>query len=170
MTVTARQHIATVMQVAARPDTYRELTAPHEDIIRASWLRCVHEHRLDPTRMQQAVILPQARLREHKEQMESLLNIARHGLESLYSKVSGLGYVVLLTDGDFNVGVSDPSRLKDFVADKRKTGVYLSVYGFGRGNYNDELMQALAQNGNGTAAYVDTYEEARKLFRDDFSG
>jgi Ca-activated chloride channel family protein len=78
--------------------------------------------------------------------------------------------VVLLTDGDFNVGISDPSKLKDFVADKRKTGVYLSVYGFGRGNYNDALMQALAQNGNGTAAYVDTYQEARKLFRDDFSG
>ncbi len=78
--------------------------------------------------------------------------------------------VVLLTDGDFNVGVSDPSKLKDFVADKRKTGVYLSVYGFGRGNYNDTMMQALAQNGNGTAAYVDTFEEARKLFRDDFSG
>ncbi len=78
--------------------------------------------------------------------------------------------VILLTDGDFNVGVSDPSKLKDFVADKRKTGVYLSVYGFGRGNYNDMMMQALAQNGNGTAAYIDSFDEARKLFRDDFSG
>ncbi|HRD29046.1 MAG TPA: DUF3520 domain-containing protein, partial [Caulobacter sp.] len=78
--------------------------------------------------------------------------------------------VVLMTDGDFNVGIADPSRLKDFVSDKRKTGVYLSVYGFGRGNYNDTMMQALAQNGNGTAAYIDTFEEARKLFRDDFSG
>ncbi|MFA7262066.1 MAG: VWA domain-containing protein [Caulobacter sp.] len=78
--------------------------------------------------------------------------------------------VVLMTDGDFNVGIADPARLTDFVADKRKTGIYLSVYGFGRGNYNDTMMQALAQNGNGTAAYVDTYAEARKLFRDDFSG
>ncbi|WP_342745849.1 VWA domain-containing protein [Caulobacter mirabilis] len=78
--------------------------------------------------------------------------------------------VILLTDGDFNVGVADPSKLKDYVADQRKTGVYLSVYGFGRGNYNDLMMQTLAQNGNGTAAYVDTYDEARKLFRDDFSG
>ncbi|MDP1632830.1 MAG: VWA domain-containing protein [Caulobacter sp.] len=77
--------------------------------------------------------------------------------------------VILLTDGDFNVGVADPSKLKDFVADKRKTGVYLSVYGFGRGNYNDLMMQTLAQNGNGTAAYIDTFEEARKLFRDDLS-
>jgi len=77
--------------------------------------------------------------------------------------------VILLTDGDFNVGVSDPSKLKDFVAEKRKSGVYLSVYGFGRGNYNDTMMQTLAQNGNGAAAYVDGLQEARKLFREDFS-
>ncbi|MBI5941851.1 MAG: VWA domain-containing protein [Caulobacterales bacterium] len=93
-----------------------------------------------------------------------------YALASQNFDAGAVNRVVLLTDGDFNVGVSDPSRLKEFVADKRKTGVYLSVYGFGRGNYNDEMMQALAQNGNGTAAYVDTYEEARKLFRDDFSG
>jgi Ca-activated chloride channel family protein len=77
--------------------------------------------------------------------------------------------VILLTDGDFNVGVADPAKLKDFVSDKRKSGVYLSVYGFGRGNYNDTMMQALAQNGNGTAAYVDSLQEARKLFRTDFT-
>jgi Ca-activated chloride channel homolog len=76
--------------------------------------------------------------------------------------------VILVTDGDFNVGISDPARLKDFVADQRRSGVYLSVYGFGRGNYNDTMMQALAQNGNGVAAYVDTLNEARKLLRDDF--
>lgn len=77
--------------------------------------------------------------------------------------------VILLTDGDFNVGVADPAKLKDVVADKRKDGVYLSVYGFGRGNYNDLMMQTLAQNGNGTAAYIDTLNEARKLFREDFA-
>jgi Ca-activated chloride channel family protein len=76
--------------------------------------------------------------------------------------------VVLMTDGDFNVGVADPAKLKDVVAETRKDGVYLSVYGFGRGNYNDTMMQTLAQNGNGTAAYVDTLSEARRLFRDDF--
>ena len=76
--------------------------------------------------------------------------------------------VILVTDGDFNVGIAEPARLKDFVTDQRKSGVYLSVYGFGRGNYNDTMMQALAQNGNGTAAYVDSLQEARKLLRDDF--
>ena len=77
--------------------------------------------------------------------------------------------VVLMTDGDFNVGISDPEKLKDFIIAKRQTGIYLSVYGYGRGNYNDVLMQDLSQNGNGAAAYVDSLEEARKLFRDDFA-
>ncbi len=77
--------------------------------------------------------------------------------------------VVLLTDGDFNVGVADPAKLEDFIAEKRKTGVYLSAYGVGHGNYNDLMMQTLSQSGNGTAGYIDTLDEARKLFRDDFS-
>jgi Ca-activated chloride channel family protein len=77
--------------------------------------------------------------------------------------------VILMTDGDFNVGVTDNKRLEDFVAEKKKTGVYLSVYGFGRGNYQDARMQAIAQHGNGEAAYVDSLDEARKIFRDDFS-
>ena len=80
-----RAHIATVMQVAGDG-----LGAPaaqrHDEIIRASWQRCVHQHRLDPTRMQEAVILPQGRLREHQEQMDAFLHIARHGLEALYDR------------------------------------------------------------------------------------
>ena len=60
--------------------------------------------------------------------------------------------VVLMTDGDFNVGVADPEKLKDFIAEKRKTGVYLSAFGAGHGNYNDLMMQTLSQAGNGTAA------------------
>lgn len=78
--------------------------------------------------------------------------------------------VILLTDGDFNVGIDDPEKLEDFIAEKRKSGVYLSVYGFGRGNYNDVMMQSLAQTGNGTAAYIDTMQEARKLLHDDLAG
>ncbi|TQV83179.1 vWA domain-containing protein [Denitrobaculum tricleocarpae] len=76
---------------------------------------------------------------------------------------SGVNRVILATDGDFNVGISDPDELKSFVERKRKTGVTLSVLGFGHGNYNDELMQTLAQNGNGNAAYIDTLSEARKV-------
>jgi Ca-activated chloride channel family protein len=82
----------------------------------------------------------------------------------------GVNRVMLLTDGDFNVGINDPERLEDFVSRKRETGIYLSVMGFGRGNYNDALMQKIAQTGNGTAAYVDTLNEARKLLSDDLTG
>ncbi|MEM8793699.1 MAG: von Willebrand factor type A domain-containing protein [Pseudomonadota bacterium] len=75
----------------------------------------------------------------------------------------GVNRVILATDGDFNVGITNPEELKGFVERKRKTGVFLSVLGFGRGNYNDQLMQTLAQNGNGQAAYIDTLNEARKV-------
>lgn len=71
--------------------------------------------------------------------------------------------VILATDGDFNVGITDTNELKSFVEHERKTGVTLSVLGFGTGNYNDTLMQTLAQNGNGNAAYIDNLNEARKF-------
>jgi Ca-activated chloride channel family protein len=74
----------------------------------------------------------------------------------------GVNRVILATDGDFNVGITDPDELKGFVERERGKGVFLSVLGFGMGNYNDELMQVLAQNGNGAAAYIDTVAEARK--------
>lgn len=81
-----------------------------------------------------------------------------------------VGRILLATDGDFNVGISDPEALKSYVADKRESGTYLSVLGFGRGNYNDALMQAIAQNGNGTASYIDTLSEAQKVLVDQASG
>ena len=71
--------------------------------------------------------------------------------------------VILATDGDFNIGASSPEALEDLIADQRESGVYLSVLGFGRGNLNDNLMQTLAQTGNGQAAYIDTLAEARKV-------
>lgn len=77
---------------------------------------------------------------------------------------SKVNRVLLFTDGDFNLGVTSNERLEDFVADKRETGVYLSIYGYGRGNYQDERMQTLSQAGNGVAAYVDDLAEARRLF------
>ena len=82
----------------------------------------------------------------------------------------GVNRVMLATDGDFNVGISDPKQLKDFIAEKRKSGIFLSVFGFGTGNYNDALMQSLAQNGNGTAAYIDTLLEARKALVEEAGG
>ena len=75
----------------------------------------------------------------------------------------GVNRVILATDGDFNVGITGLDELEGFVERKRAAGVFLSVLGFGMGNYNDALMQRLAQNGNGNAAYIDTLSEARKV-------
>jgi Ca-activated chloride channel family protein len=76
---------------------------------------------------------------------------------------NGVNRVILATDGDFNVGITDRDELKGFIERQRGKGIFLSVLGFGMGNYNDALMQALAQNGNGAAAYIDTINEARKV-------
>ncbi len=117
-----KHHIETVMQVA---ELTRQTPSAllHDEIIRDSWMRCVHEHKLDPARMQEAIILPQQQIRERQDQIEEFLHIARHGLETLYHQVAGLGYVVLLTDAR---GVT-----VDFIGDLqldpslRKAGLYL---------------------------------------------
>ncbi len=82
---------------------------------------------------------------------------------------NGVNRVILATDGDFNVGITNQDELKSYIERKRKTGVSLSVLGFGRGNYNDALMQTLAQNGNGNAAYIDNLSEARKVLAEEAS-
>ncbi len=71
--------------------------------------------------------------------------------------------IFLTTDGDFNVGPTGDSDLKTLVERKRQSGIYLSILGFGMGNYQDAMMQTLAQNGNGVAAYIDSLSEAHKL-------
>jgi len=98
------------------------------------------------------------------------------GLELAYRVAESMGAkgevsrILLATDGDFNVGINDPEGLEAYVARKRDGGTYLSVLGFGRGNLDDAVMQALAQNGNGTAAYIDTLQEARKVLVDQLTG
>jgi Ca-activated chloride channel family protein len=81
----------------------------------------------------------------------------------------GINRVILATDGDFNVGMTDTDQLKSFIESERVTGVSLSVLGFGAGNYQDELMQTLAQNGNGNAAYIDNLNEAKKVLVEESS-
>jgi Ca-activated chloride channel homolog len=90
------------------------------------------------------------------------------GIEEAYrlarkAKIDGgVNRVMLATDGDFNVGASSDEDLKRIIEERRDDGIFLSVFGFGQGNYNDQLMQTLAQNGNGQAAYIDTLAEAQK--------
>ena len=97
------------------------------------------------------------------------LRLAYNLAKQNFSKNS-VNRVMLLSDGDFNVGINDPEALEDFVSRERESGVYLSILGFGGGNYNDLLMQKLAQSGNGMAAYIDTLNEGRKVLNDDLSG
>lgn len=98
------------------------------------------------------------------------------GLQLAYQVAEGMkadgevSRVLLATDGDFNVGIADPADLTKLIEAKRDSGTYLSVLGFGRGNLDDATMQALAQNGNGTASYIDTLSEARKVLVDQLSG
>ncbi|PPU03589.1 vWA domain-containing protein [Xanthomonas arboricola] len=75
----------------------------------------------------------------------------------------GINRILLATDGDFNVGVTDFDTLKGMVAEKRRSGVALSTLGFGTGNYNDTLMEQLADAGDGAYAYIDSPLEARKV-------
>ena len=81
----------------------------------------------------------------------------------------GINRVLLATDGDFNVGTVNFEALKDLVAAKRKTGIALTTLGFGVGNYNDHLMEQLANAGNGNYAYIDTLQEAQKVLVDERS-
>ena len=75
----------------------------------------------------------------------------------------GINRILLATDGDFNVGISDPATLKNYVADKRKSGISLTTLGYGSGNYNDEMMEQLADAGDGNYSYIDSEAEAKKV-------
>jgi len=82
----------------------------------------------------------------------------------------GVNRVLLCTDGDFNVGITDQSQLVKIIQDKAKSGVFLTTLGVGTDNYKDALMQKLADKGNGNYAYLDTLEEAQKVLIDQMSG
>jgi Ca-activated chloride channel family protein len=78
-------------------------------------------------------------------------------------KKGGINRVILATDGDFNVGTTSEGELTRLIEEKRKTGVFLTVLGFGTGNTKDSTMEMLADKGNGNYAYIDTLNEARKV-------
>ena len=97
------------------------------------------------------------------------------GIEAAYALArasfikDGINRVILATDGDFNVGTTNQQVLKELIVKQRKSGIALSILGFGAGNYNDALMQELAQNGDGNAYYIDTLNEARKVLVEELS-
>ena len=81
----------------------------------------------------------------------------------------GINRIMLATDGDFNVGTVNHEALIDLIEEKRAKGITLTTLGFGRGNYNDHLMEQLADKGNGNYAYIDTINEAQKVLVDELS-
>lgn len=80
----------------------------------------------------------------------------------------GNNRIILCTDGDFNVGVSSSKDLESLIESKRKSGVYLTVLGYGMGNYKDKKLQILAEKGNGNHAYIDNIQEANKVLVNEF--
>lgn len=85
-------------------------------------------------------------------------------------KVGGNNRVILATDGDFNIGESSNAAMERLIEEKRKEGVFLTVLGFGMGNYKDSKMETLADKGNGNYAYIDNLSEARKVLVNEFGG
>lgn len=98
------------------------------------------------------------------------------GIELAYDLASrnfiknGNNRIILATDGDFNVGASSDEAMEELIEEKRKSGVFLSVLGFGMGNYKDSKLETLADKGNGNHAYVDTMQEAQLIFGKEFGG
>lgn len=97
------------------------------------------------------------------------------GLELAYAMAEqgfirgGVNRVILATDGDFNVGISNTDTLIDMIERKRDSGITLTTLGFGTGNYNEAMMEQIADHGNGNYAYIDTALEAKKVLRDEMS-
>jgi Ca-activated chloride channel family protein len=85
-------------------------------------------------------------------------------------KNNGNNRVILATDGDFNVGASSDSDMQTLIEEKRESGVFLSAIGFGMGNYKDSKLETLADKGNGNHSYIDTMQEAQKVFGNEFGG
>ena len=80
----------------------------------------------------------------------------------------GNNRIIFCTDGDFNVGASSETELENLIESKRKSGIFLTVLGYGMGNYKDNKMQILAQKGNGNHAYIDNIQEANKVLVNEF--
>ena len=91
-------------------------------------------------------------------------------LAERYFIEGGNNRVILATDGDFNVGISKTKDLEDFIAEKRESGVYFSVFGFGTGNLQSEKMEAMALKGNGVYSYIDSVKEAKRALVEGIGG
>ncbi len=128
-------------------------------------------------------VLPSTSISEKNKILDALENLTAGGSTAggagiqLAYKIAKENYiaggnnrVVLATDGDFNVGISDNQGLEDLISSKREENIFLSVLGFGMGNYKSDKMQILADKGNGIHAYIDDIQEAKKVLIKEFTG
>lgn len=99
---------------------------------------------------------------------EAALRLAYEQARAGYIK-GGINRILLATDGDFNVGVSDVEQIKDIVKRERESGISLTTLGFGQGNYQEALMEQIADVGNGNYSYIDSLSEARKVLVEEMS-
>ena len=129
------------------------------------------------------VVLPPTNGNNKEKILKSLENLEAGGstaggagIELAYKlaaqnfKRKGNNRVIMATDGDFNVGASSNNAMEKLIEEKRKSGVFLSVLGLGMGNYQDSKLELLADKGNGNHAYIDTMQEAQKVFGKEFGG
>ncbi len=129
------------------------------------------------------VVLPSTSGSEKKKILDALEHLEAggstaggEGIQLAYKTAAdaliakGNNRIILATDGDFNVGVSDNKELEKLIESQRNSGIYLSVLGFGMGNYKDSKLELLADKGNGNYAYIDNFEEARRIFVTEFGG
>ncbi|SUD91549.1 vWA domain-containing protein [Psychrobacter phenylpyruvicus] len=99
---------------------------------------------------------------------EAAIKLAYQQAEANFKK-NGINRILMLTDGDFNVGVSNVKDMLQIIRSNRDKGISLSTLGFGQGNYNDHMMEQVADNGNGNYSYIDSLSEAKKVLIDEMS-
>lgn len=129
------------------------------------------------------VVLPSTSGSEKKKILEAMESLQAggstaggHGIQLAYKiaaenrSAKSNNRIILATDGDFNVGASSDGELQRLIEKEREQGIFLSVLGFGMGNYKDNKLELLADKGNGNYAYIDNFEEARRTFVTEFGG
>ncbi|MBQ6453225.1 MAG: VWA domain-containing protein [Coriobacteriales bacterium] len=131
---------------------------------------------------QERVVLDGAKVKDRKTILKAIRSLEANGYtngqagmakayelaEKHYIK-GGNNRIILASDGDLNEGITSASDLSEFVSQKRESGIYLSVLGFGAGNYKDSKMEAIADDGNGCYYYIDCLEEAERIFGEDLT-
>lgn len=129
------------------------------------------------------VALPSTRVKDKEKIIKVLDNLyasggtsGGRGIQLAYEQAqksfikNGNNRIILATDGDFNIGINNTTDLEKFIKKQRESGIYMSVLGFGMGNYRDDMAETIADKGNGNYAYIDNITEAKKVLVNELSG